>query len=200
MSVTAYVLIQTEVGRAEKVAKASRDDHRRRRRRQRRRSLRRDREGRGALARRPRQARRVGDPEGRRHHPHLHLPDRQPVTTVVARRATRPRPPRSWRAPASSVPSRVYAAGPRGGAAGVAGERELDEAVDELRVRDAGHLPEPRVHRDGREAGDGVHLVHQEARGRGSSRNRSTRAIASQRHASNARDRQRLRVARLLVA
>ena len=105
--------------------------------------------------RRPRQARRVGDPEGRRHHPHLHLPHRQSLTTCVSRPVygvltpgwwtQRCRPARAarraWRASASSM-----------------------RPVEELRVRQAGHLPEARVHRDRREARDGVHLVDEERR------------------------------------
>ena len=127
MSVTAYVLIQTEVGRAEKVAPGVARHHRRRRRRQRRRSLRRHREGRGGVARRPRQARRLRDPEGRRHHPHLHLPDRQPVdSSLAARGIPDSRPLARWRAALRSLRSprtrdRVNAAGPRGGCGGRGG-------------------------------------------------------------------------------
>ena len=123
MSVTAYVLIQTEVGRAEKVAKAARDIAGVVDVRQRRRALRRDREGGVRLARRPRQARRV----------------------ARSRRSTASPAP----SPAPSSTSRRHAcqltAGgpPRRGAAGVAGERELDEPVEQLRVR--AHRTPPRA-------------------------------------------------------
>ncbi len=159
MSVSAYVLIQTEVGRAEKVATAARDIA-------------------GVVAadnvagpydvivkteaadaRRSRPARGVGDPEGRRHHPHVHLPRRQPLTppsgvVPVLQRHTNHARTRSgggqrWR-PALAVRR------------GVAGEREVDEAIEQLGVRHAGRLPQPRVHRDRGEPGNRVHLVDQE--------------------------------------
>ena len=118
MSVTAYVLIQTEVGRAEKVATAVRDiagvvdaddvtgpyDV----------IVKAEADTLDELG----QAGRVGDPDGRRHHPHLHLPRRQPLD-------------------ASSTALPAGALGP----AGVAVEREVDEAVEQLRVRTARSPP-----------------------------------------------------------
>src|SRR5690349_728053 len=42
---------------------------------------------------------------------------------------------------------------------GVPGERQLDEAIEQRAVAEAGGLPQLRVHADGRESGDRVHLV-----------------------------------------
>ena len=119
--------------------------HRRcRRLRQRRRSLRRDREGGVRLARRPRQARRVARSRRSTASP---APSPAPSSTCSRLgqrwRAGAARRARAWRASASSI-SRSSSSG----------------------YGDPGHLPEPRVHRDRREPGDGVHLVDEEARGR----------------------------------
>jgi hypothetical protein len=48
------------------------------------------------------------------------------------------------------------------GAAGVAFDREVDQAVEQRGVGDPARFPEARVHRDRREAGDRVQLVHHE--------------------------------------
>src|SRR5215831_115021 len=47
-------------------------------------------------------------------------------------------------------------------AAGVALQREPDELVDQLGIRQPGRLPQLRIHRDRREAGNRVELVHEE--------------------------------------
>ena len=160
MSVTAYVLIQTEVGRAEKVAKAARDIAG---------VVNADNvagpydvivKARSRLARRARPARRVGDPEGRRHHPHLHLPHRQPVDSLAL---CEPGYPARGRSLAGELLRFSVASEPwyvallplttgAGGAAVVAGDRQVDEPVEQLGVGHARRLPETRVHRDRREA------------------------------------------------
>ena len=145
MTVTAYVLIQTEVGKAEKVAKAARDI-----------------DGvvnadnvagpydvivqrRVRLARRSRQARRVGDPDGRRHHPHLHLPHREPVDSLARCGAGYLHRGRSLAGEllrSLRRSSRSLSAGgrPARGAAVVAFDREVDQAVEQLGV---GHARTP---------------------------------------------------------
>src|SRR5680860_690080 len=50
-----------------------------------------------------------------------------------------------------------------GGAAGAAGKGELDQAIEQLGVRRTRRFPQPGEHRDRREPGDRVHLVHEEA-------------------------------------
>ena len=80
------------------------------------------------------------------HHPHPDLPRRAPL-----RRDQR-------------VVARVSAGGRPAGAACVACDREVDEPVEQRGVRQPGHLPQLRVHRDRREPGDRVQLVHDEAR------------------------------------
>ena len=141
MAVTAYLLIQTEVGKAAHVVDAIRDITAS--------SSADDVTGpydvivrdRGRQPRRPRQDGRLEDPGGRGHHPHRHLPRRPPLT-------------RGWVS---------RGGGRRGRAAGVAVDREGDEAVEQLGVREPGRLPELRVHRDRREPGDRVQLVDEEA-------------------------------------
>ena len=169
MTVSAYILIQTEVGKASGVVDAVRGLAGRRPGRRRDRPVRRDPAGRGRLDRRARPHGRVADPARRRHHPHPDLPRRAPLTTRVSGRRAgqrwRPRRGRgaAWRSIARSM-RRSSSCG----------------------VREARRLPQPRVHRDRREARDRVQLVddeHAVAR----RRKKSTRAIASHRHASNAR-------------
>ena len=143
MSVTAYVLIQTEVGRAEKVATAARaiagvvdaDNV----------------AGPYDVIVRPRRG--TLDELGK-----LVVSEIQKVDGIT----------RTFTCPIvesrSSTPSHAdgsLAAGALG-PAGVADEREVDEAVEQLRVRQPARLPEARVHRDRREARDGVHLVDEE--------------------------------------
>ena len=57
------------------------------------------------------------------------------------------------------------------------GDREVDEAVEQLGVGNAGHLPQPRVHRDRREAG--IVFSSLTTKTPSSRRKKSTRAIAS---------------------
>ena len=95
MPVTAYVLIQTEVGKAANVARRWRAARRRHVGRGRDRALRRDRPGRGGLGRRPRPHGGGPDPAHRGHHPHGDLPGGQPLS-----RRTGPRGRRSAMAPA----------------------------------------------------------------------------------------------------
>ena len=74
--VQAYILVQTEVGKAAEVASRHRADHRRHPGRRRHRTLRRHRPGRVGQRGRPRPAGRRPDPGSRGHHQDADLPDR----------------------------------------------------------------------------------------------------------------------------
>ena len=105
MVVQAYILIQTDVGKAAEVATRDRPGQGRHAGRGRHRSLRRDRARRGPQRRRARQAggREGADP--RRHHPHAHLPGGPHLTwpePTGSRAPGRPRPGARVRPPASS--------------------------------------------------------------------------------------------------
>ena len=80
MVVQAYILIQTDVGKAAEVATRDRPGQGRHPRRGRHRPLRRDRARRGPQRRRARQARGREGAEPRRHHPHPDLPGRPHLT------------------------------------------------------------------------------------------------------------------------
>ena len=84
MSVNAYILIQTEVGKAAVGRRGDRRARRRHQRRGRHRPVRRHRARRGRDRRRARQARRRQRPGGRRHHPHADLPGRAPLGPELA--------------------------------------------------------------------------------------------------------------------
>ena len=85
MTVQAYILIQTEVGKAANVASQIAGIDGRHARRGRHRTVRRDRPRRGEHRRRARQARRRAGAERARDHPHPHLPGRAPLTRRTRR-------------------------------------------------------------------------------------------------------------------
>ena len=91
MVVQAYILIQTDVGKAAEVATGHRPGQGRHPRRGRHRSLRRDRARRGPQRRRARQAGRREGAEPRRHHPHADLPGRAHLTSLTHCTPTAPR-------------------------------------------------------------------------------------------------------------
>ena len=100
MVVQAYILIQTEVGKAAAVAREIAEHQGRHARRGRHRALRRDRPRRGQERRRARQAGRREGAERRRHHPHPDLPGGPPLSHRSGARALAARAPRScWSAP-----------------------------------------------------------------------------------------------------
>ena len=90
MTVQAYILIQTEVGKAANVASQIAEHRGRHARRRRHRPVRRDRPRRGAQRRRARQAGRRPGAEHRGHHPHADLPGRPPLIRAQTRNGRDP--------------------------------------------------------------------------------------------------------------
>ena len=141
MSVSAYILIQTEVGRLRPSSRRA-EACRRRAGRRRHRPVRRDPAHRGSSI----------DELGR-----MVVSQVQLVDGITAHADLPRRPPLSIDA------GGVSAGGRSGTAALLTFDRQVDEAVEQFGIRHAGDVPQPRVHRDvRREARNRVQLVDDE--------------------------------------